>query len=150
MYNVYRKLIPQVLAEASALTNPDDVVRYLRANNTLTLRALLTYILDTRFRFDVAVPSYKVSQLPEGHHISTLFVEGRRLYVFTAGNKTPMRRKTEILRQILEIMDPKESQLIEDIITRTAASKYPSLSVDLVNKAFPKLIPVAKTANGAL
>jgi len=143
LYNVYRKLIPMALAEANAATTPVDRARVLRTNDTPIMREILRYMFDPRYVFDVTIPSYIPSKLPEGHHVATLFTEGRRLYLFGRHSKTPVRRKAEILRQILEIMDPQESQLVEDIILRDM-SKYPNLNVEVVNLAFPGLIPVAK------
>ena len=145
MYSVYRKLIPAVLEEASAASTLIEKVNILKANDTPAMREIIRYAYDRRFQFDVAIPSYRMSQLPEGHHVATLFVEGRRLYLFGKNSKAPLRRKNEILRQILEIMDPRESQLVEDIIKKDM-SKYPGLSIEIINQAFPGLIPVNAAA----
>ena len=129
MYIVFKKPIPEVLALALQAATPEERAKLLKEHDCEALREVLRYGLDPSVEFGVAkIPSYKISQLPAGHHPSNLWIEARRLYVFLKTSTVPMKRQLAILTQILETMSPEESQMYEDILTRQFAVKYADLA----------------------
>lgn len=132
--------IPEILKQTSTAETQEARIAVLRKFNSTPLKHLLRYAYDPMVAFDAKVPSYKMSNMPEGHHISSLYQEHKRLYLFLRGAACPIRRKNQILLQILELMDPVESQFLEDMFHKDM-SRYPGVDIDLINKAFPGCIP---------
>jgi hypothetical protein len=129
MYIVYKKPIPEVLALANQAATPEERSTVLKQHGCPALQEVLRSGLDPKAEFGITkIPSYKLSQMPEGHHPSNLWIEARRLYVFAKASTVPIKRQLAILTQILETMSPEESQIYEDIITRQFATKYPNLA----------------------
>ncbi len=120
---------------------PDDELKVMRLqdNNSEILKKLLSYALDKSYVFDVKIPSYKENQEVDGFASNNLYVEQRRLYLFlnTTTNVNP-KKKSVLLAQILETIDPKDAVLVEKIIKKDL-SEY-GITAQLVNEAFPGLI----------
>jgi len=77
--------------------------------------------------------------LVDQHH--RLFTEARKLYLFVEGgspNLKQLRRET-LFVELLETVDPEDAKLLLAIKDKTLP--YPGVTLDIVNQAFPGLIP---------
>ena len=138
-----RKLISEILEELAPHDIDDKVTMLQEAfkNPTLNLplRQILIATLDPAVKFDVSVPAYKESTEVDGYASNSLSIEYRRLYIFFDANKqVSPKRKSQILAQILESIDPKDAKLLERIIQKDF-SEY-GLTAEIVNMALPGLI----------
>lgn len=134
-----RKIFATILKEIQEA--PEDLrADILRNNDSVPLRSLLKDFLDPSVVFDVEVPSYRETNEVDGYSANSLYVEYRRLYIFkTTETRVSPERKKALLAQILESIDYSDAYVLIDIIKKDAA-KY-GLTKELVNEAFPDLIP---------
>lgn len=119
----------------------------LQKNNTKVLKDVLqgTYHPDVTF-FIKKIPEYKNEPVPPGMAYGNMTEALSRIYLFVANNpRTPAglteKRKTEILIQILESLEPQEAEVFANIIRKD--QKIPFLTNNLINEAFPGLLPEA-------
>lgn len=134
-----RKLFSEILSDVAQAATPEEKVAVLQQNNTLPLRQVLAAALDPTVKFDVQIPSYRENEETDGYAANTLYVEYRRLYIFTETYKNVSpQRKTALLAQILESIDRSDALVLIDIINKDV-SKY-GLTTEIVNTAFPGLI----------
>ena len=96
---------------------------------------------------------WKVKELPENYKIPTDMLPGitydslnaqlRKLYMFREGDvtaeKLTERKRTEILTQMLESIEPREAEVILGIFQKDLGVK--GLDYKFVKEAFPDLIP---------
>ena len=96
---------------------------------------------------------WKVKELPENYKLPTDMMPGitydslnaqlRKLYMFRVGDETAEklteRKRTEILTQILESIEPREAEVILGIFQKDLGVK--GLDYKFVKEAFPDLIP---------
>jgi len=96
---------------------------------------------------------WKVKELPENYKIPTDMLPGitydslnaqlRKLYMFRVGDETAEklteRKRTELLTQILESIEPREAEVILGIFQKDLGVK--GLDYKFVKEAFPDLIP---------
>jgi hypothetical protein len=134
--------IAEILKKASTIT--DDVARigYLRQNQSTTLHMILRGAYDPTIKWTLPEgnPPYKPNDLVDQHH--RLFTEARKLYLFVEGgspNLKQLRRET-LFVELLETIDPEDAKLLLAIKDKTLP--YPGVTLDIVNQAFPGLIPL--------
>ena len=132
-----RQLFSTILKEIGEAPDEDKVL-ILQMNNSLMLRQLIIAALDPTVKFDVPVPPYRVNTEVDGYAANNLYVESRRMYVFMNGYNIPMKRKTDLLAQILESIDPSDAVALTEVINRDLG-KY-GITKEIVNAAFPGLI----------
>jgi hypothetical protein len=89
-------------------------------------------------KFDTPIPSYRENQETDGYAANSLYVEYRRLYIFSESFKLPAKRKEDLLAQILESIDVSDAVLLTKVIGKDI-SEY-GITPALVNQAFPGLI----------
>ena len=96
---------------------------------------------------------WKVKELPENYKIPNDILPGitfdnlnsqlRRLYLFRVGDRTAEslneKRRTEILIQMLESIEPREAEVILGIFQKDLGVK--GLDYKFVKEAFPNLLP---------
>jgi hypothetical protein len=114
------------------------------------LSSTLTNILKLTFHPDC---KWKIKELPESYKIPTDMLPGmtyenlntqlRRLYMFQEGHPTAEtldeKRRTELLLQILESIEPRDAEIILGIFQKDQHVK--GLTYAFVKEAFPDLIP---------
>jgi hypothetical protein len=135
-----RKLFAEILEDIrNAGSDTDTVVELLREHNTIMLRQLLLAAFDPSIKFDVVIPTYTPIIEADGYAANSLYVEYRRLYIFTdTYNKVNSVRKKALLAQILESIDPSDSTALIHVIQKDLG-RY-GLTKEIVNQAFPNLI----------
>jgi hypothetical protein len=134
-----RKLIAEIFTDIADAPTTEDKVMILQANNILVIRQLLLFGYDPSVVIDTIVPVFKENKETDGYAANSLYSEYKRLYIFLASfQKVTPQRKSEILRQILESIDPSDSVFLVKLITRKMDEF--GLDKDIINTAFPGLI----------
>lgn len=140
-----QKMIHEILDEVSASSDKNQKIQLLRQYNCQALREVLRYAMLPQLKFFTQdVPKYRMDHAPEGMNFNSLFNEARRFYILTqpdvergmCGKTTTLKRKQEILVQILENIHPGESKLMESIIRGEFVKKY-GLNKKLIEEAIP-------------
>ena len=141
MKNLY-----EVFDEFETAKNKQERMNVIQRNLSHTL----TNVLQLTFHPDF---KWKVKELPENYRIPTDMLPGltydslnsqlRRLYMFREGDATAEslteRRRTELLLQILESLEPREAEVILGIFQKDLGVK--GLDYKFVKEAFPNLLP---------
>ena len=134
-----RKLISEILEEVQNSPDTECKAEFLQANDNPVLRTLLKYALDSTVKFDVPLPeTFKLNTEVDGYSSNNIYVESKRLYIFQDNYKLPPARKTTLLVQILESIDPADAPVLLDILKKNL-TKY-GLTKEVVDLAFPGLI----------
>jgi hypothetical protein len=133
--------IAEILSKASTITDDIERIGYLRQNQSTTLHMILRGAFDPTIKWALpsGVPPYKPNALVDQHH--RLFTESRKLYLFVEGgspNLKQLRRET-LFVELLETVDPEDAKLLLKI--KDKQLPYPGITLDIVKKAFPGLIP---------
>ena len=133
--------ISEILKKASTITDDAERVGYLRQNQSTTLHMIFRGAFDPGIKWVLPEgnPPYKPNDLVDQHH--RLFTEARKLYLFVEGgspNLKQLRRET-LFVELLETVDPEDAKLLLAIKDKTLP--YPGVTVDIVNQAFPGLLP---------
>jgi hypothetical protein len=113
------------------------------------LSATLVKVLELTFHpnytwMENDIPeNYKVPNVPVGFSYIQLSTELRKFYMFLKGDPTAERltpkRRNEVLIQILESLDPRESEVVAGIFRKDQCVK--GLTYDFVKEAFPQMLP---------
>jgi hypothetical protein len=96
---------------------------------------------------------WSITELPEGYNVPTDMLPGithdslnaqlRRLYMFRIGDPTAstltQKRKTELVTQMLESIEPREAEILLGIFQKDQHVK--GLDYKFVKEAFPQLLP---------
>jgi len=134
-----RKLISEVLEEVQNSPDAECKIEFLQANDNPVLRNLLRLACDPKIKFDVPIPeTWKLNDEVDGYSSNNIYVESKRLYLFEETYKLPLVRKTVLLVQILESIDPADAPVLIDILKKNLA-KY-GVTKEIVDQAFPGLI----------
>lgn len=129
-----RLLFSEILKEVQQAPTDEDKVMILESNNSIMLRQLLLAALDPNVKFNVTVPSYRENTEEDGYASNNLYVEYRRLYVFMDTYRLDLKRKSDLLEQILEGIDPSDAVALIDVINKDIA-KY-GVTKEIYNAAF--------------
>jgi hypothetical protein len=114
------------------------------------LSQTLVDVLKLTFHPDI---KWKIKELPENYTMASDVLPGitydslnaqlRRLYIFREGNPTAEslteKRRTELLFQILNSLEPREVEVVVGIFQKDLGVK--GLNYKFVKEAFPDLIP---------
>lgn len=116
----------------------------LRKNDTWALKSVIQGALHPEVKFSTKVPTYNKVDVPPGMSYDHMTSALQRAYLFQEGNpKTPPgltdKRKEELLIQLLEALEPKEAEVFADMMRKDL--KIPYLTPNLINEAFPGLLP---------
>lgn len=135
--------IPEILLQLKdGVSKPIDLVRGLQLNNTIAMRDVIRYAFDDIPWYRNDLPPYTLDGSPEGLAPTTMYSEIKRFYIFKQTYNLPIRRKDEILTQILESVNSKEVELIKSLFDGTFSDKY-GITRDIATQAFPNLFQQA-------
>ena len=129
--------ISEILKKASQLKNEQEIIAYLRENNSVALETVLRGAYDPTIVWDLpegAAP-FKRNDLVDQQH--RFYAECRRIYLFIKGgnpNLKPLRREALFI-EFLESIDPEDADLINTI--KDKKLPYPKLTRELILKIFP-------------
>lgn len=138
------KNIYEVLEDFRTAKTKQDRIGVLRKNNTWALKSILQAVFHPNVKFNVKIPDYKKIDVPPGMSYDHMTSALQRAYLFQEGNpRTPAgltdKRKSELLIQILESLEPKEAEVFVNMMRKDL--KTPYLTEALVNEAFEGLLP---------
>lgn len=138
------KNIYEVLDDFRTAKTKQDRIAVLRKNDSWALKSVLQAVFHPNVKFNTKVPDYKKEHVPPGMSYDHMTSALQRAYLFQEGNpRTPPalteKRKTELLIQILESLEPKEAEVFCNMLKKDL--KVPYLTEALVNEAFDGLLP---------
>ena len=142
-----RKNIYEIFDEFKAATTKEERIKVLKDNDSPTLRNVLIGTFSPRIRFIFKeIPAYNSVEVPPGMSYENMSSVLNRIYLFIENHpRVPlsltMKRKEEILIQILESLEPREAEVFSNILLKNRKDPYkvPHLTEALVNVAFPGL-----------
>ncbi len=138
-----KKLISEVLTEASKITKKADRINYLRANKTPALLDVLRIAFDD----DVitvlpsGAPTFNKDDAPAGHEFLNLQKGHRRFKYFFKGpvaNDTPALRREGMFLSFIESLHGDEADLV--IAAKDKSLKYKGITKKFIKDTFPNLI----------
>lgn len=139
MKNVY-----EIFEEVSKTNSKNEKMQILRNNATYALKNVLkgTFDPNISFVFD-KIPEYKPSDAPPGLGYSSIHQELGRVYLFEQNSpkvspSLTMKRKEEILIQMLESLEKKEAEVFANMLLKK--QKVKGLTYNLVKETFPDLL----------
>lgn len=139
MKNVY-----EIFTEFENAPNRESKIAVLRNNNGWALKNILKGTFDPNIKFVFEKPiQYKQSDSPPGMSYSSIHKELDRVYLFEVNNpKTSpnlsLKRKEQILIQILEVLEAKEAEIFMNMLLKK--QKVKGLTPAIVKEAFPDLL----------
>lgn len=139
-----KKNVYEVFNEFKMATSKQERIDVLRRNDSWALRNILIGTLSPAIKFNTDVPKYQNVDVPPGMSYETMTGALNRAYLFEAGNpKAPPaltdKRRTELLIQLLESLEPNEAEVFANMIKKDI--KVPHLTAKLANEAFPGILP---------
>jgi hypothetical protein len=140
-----KPMISEVLIKAGELKTKKEKIEYLRANNSLPLRAILKGSFDSSVEFNLpkGEPPYRKDEAPKGYEPSNLYKVQKRFKYFAKGGigegmKAIKREKMFI--DCLESLHPDEAQLLLDMKNQKLGGKYKGITAKLVSEIWPTLL----------
>ena len=138
-----KKLISEVLTEASKITKKADRMEYLRKNSSPASRDVLRIAFDDDIIsvLPSGAPTYNKDDAPAGHEYLNLHRGHRRFKYFFKGpvaNDTPALRREGMFLSFIESLHGDEAELV--IAAKDKALKYKGITKKFVKDTFPNLI----------
>ena len=138
-----KKLISEVLNEASKLTKKEDRIKYLRTNSSPALRDILRIAFDADVvsLLPTGAPSFERDDAPAGHEFLNLHKGHRRFKYFFKGpaaNETTALRREGMFLSFIESLNGLEADMV--IAAKDKKLKIKGITKALVKEAFPNLI----------
>ena len=136
-----KKSISQILQLVDEAKGKDKI-ELLRQNDSFPLRTILQTCFDPNIKWLLpeGAPTYKPAIYTDIE--GRLYNEAKHLYLFLEGgnpNLTNLKRGN-IFIQMLESVTPDDAKLLISI--KDKKLPYESITVKIVNEAFPDLLPV--------
>jgi hypothetical protein len=138
------KNIYEVFDEFEKAKTTAEKVNVLKNNSSYALRNILEGTFSPNIQFSIKkIPDYKPSDAPAGLGYTSIHQELGRAYLFQENNpkvnpNLSMKRKEEILIQILESLEAKEAEVYANMLLKKQRVK--GLTPSVVKQAFPDLI----------
>tara|TARA_Y100000385_G_C12920191_1_gene562194 strand:+ start:135 stop:563 length:429 start_codon:yes stop_codon:yes gene_type:complete len=138
-----KKLISEVLTEASKITKKADRAAYLQKNSSPALRDVLRIAFDNDVvsLLPTGAPSYEKDDAPAGHEFLNLQKGHRRFKYFFKGpvaNDTPALRREGMFLSFIESLHGEEAEMV--IAAKDKKLKYKGITKKFVQETFPNLI----------
>lgn len=134
-----RLMISEILENASKLRNRDAKINYLRENDSLFLRRILSACYDVRsvWLLPDDDPHYTPAHSSTNH--TMLFSESRKLpYFMDAYPGLKQSRRETMFIEFLESIHPKDAAMMLKI--RKKKMPYTGITEAIVREAFPDLL----------
>jgi hypothetical protein len=140
------KPLYEIFDEFESCSNKKERMDVIGRNLSKTLVDVLQLTYHPDFQ-------WSITELPEGYKVPTDMLPGithdslnaqlRRLYMFRIGDPTAAtltpKRKTELVTQMLESIEPREAEILLGIFQKDQHVK--GLDYKFVKEAFPQLLP---------
>lgn len=124
----------------------EERLKLLLQYNNDVVRTILRFNYDYNLVFNVPEgepPFNKLKDRPIGYNQTTLQQELRRMYIWVNNkdvNLSQLKREALFIN-MLEGLHYTEAEILCLVKDRKLETRYPSLSYDLVNEAYPGLLP---------
>ena len=141
------KSIPEILKECEKLESSEERVKYLKNNDTKTLRQVIysAFHPDIEFVFPTTRPDFTVNPGPVGVCESHLYREAKKIKYFIknfTSSGTKMYKLENIFIEMLESLHETESELLLQIcVDRNLQT---DLKYEEVQLAFPDMLPLVE------
>lgn len=139
------KLYSEILDEFQKAETKQDRIAVLRKYDHKSFREFLVAAFHPHILYDIEPPKYRPAPEPAGLNFTYLDMEMNKLYRFVKMHPakpkdlTPEKQRS-LLVVILESLHKDEADLLVKVFKKDLGIKY--LTVNLINEAFPNLIPV--------
>jgi hypothetical protein len=139
------KLYSEILDEFQKAETKQDRLAVLRKYDHPRFREFLVAAFNPHIQFDIEPPPYRPAPEPAGLNYTYLDIEMNKLYRFVKNHPskpqglTPEKQKS-LLVVILESLHKDEAELLCKVFRKKVDIKF--LTPNLINEAFPNLIPV--------
>ena len=138
-----RKLISEVLEEASKLTKKSDRINFLKQNKSPGLTDIL------RINFDDTIvsvlpkgaPSFKRDDAPKGYEYTILnkaYTQFKYFFKGPIANKMKPLKREGLFLNLLDSLKPEEADVL--VAAKDKSMKYKGITKALVKETFPGLI----------
>ena len=141
------KSIPEILKECEKLESSEERVKYLKNNDTRTLRQVIysAFHPDVDFVFPTTRPDFTVNPGPVGVCESHLYREAKKIKYFIknfTSSGTKMYKLENVFIEMLESLHETESELLLQIcVDRNLQT---DLKYEEVQQAFPDMLPLVE------
>ena len=138
-----KKLVSEVLEEASKIIKKADRMRFLQQNKTPGLTDILRINYDDTVisALPSGAPSFKRDDAPKGYEYTRLNKAYTQFKYFFKGpialGIKPLKREGLFLN-LLESLNPEEADLL--IAAKDKSMSYKGITKKMVNETFPNLI----------
>lgn len=138
------KSIPEILRDCERLETSQERVKYLKSNDTKTLRQVIysAFHPDVDFVFPTTRPEFTVNPGPIGVCESHLYREAKKIKYFIknfTNSNTKLYKLENVFIQMLESLHETESELLLQIcVDRNLQT---NLKYEEVQQAFPDMLP---------
>jgi len=138
------KLYSEIIEEFNQVKTKQERIGVLRKYDHPRFRTFLVASFHPGIEFDVEIPKYRPAEEPAGLNYTYLDIEMNKLYRFIKNHPSrppglSAEKQKQLLLVILESLHKDESELLVKVINKKFEVKH--LTVNLVNEAFPNLIP---------
>ena len=133
--------IAEILKKVSGLNTDDERIAELRKNHSIPLCDVLKGIFNPYvvWMLPDTVPPYKPNELVDQQ--AALYTQTRKFYLFTEDGNPNLKqlRREALFIELLETVDAEDAKLL--IAMKDKTIPYPNITAELINKAFPGLLP---------
>lgn len=150
-----KRSVASVLIEADKTETLAGKVAVLKHNESDVLKILLRLANDkgVKWLLPPGAPPYRPSE-PTADLQGKLYSEFRKFYLFVEGGnppppQMPNHKREQLFIQLLEGLDQDDARLILAVKDRDLTSLFNSITVDVINEAFPGLVEVPKKVTTA-
>ena len=135
--------IHEILTRVSTRQTKEERMAVLREYNCLALRDVLKGGFDDTIEFILPEGAPPYEPAPEENPPTTLHKMSKQFRYFAVGGpgeRLPKARVEQMLIRMLEVIHPKDAELVIAVKDKQLAGKYRGLSKKLVEETFPTLI----------
>lgn len=133
-------MLSKILEDCSKFSSKKDKVQFLKSHHpNNALKIMLGYCFDPNVQFVLpeGSPPFKEEKYPPDN--GGLYDHIRKMYLFVKGGNDSLHqaRRERLFLDILEVIDPKEAELLISI--KDKKLPYKGITKNIVKSAFPEL-----------
>lgn len=119
------------------INNDPKLIETKYRDNAMLKIVLREQYVEPQWILPEGTPPFKESPEHEGMHMTDLYSEARKLYVFRRSDLTPIRREA-IFIDLLQNVDPREAAIIIALKDKKLNKMFPKIT----KKVAAKIIPI--------
>jgi len=102
-------------------------------DNAMLKIVLQEQFVEPQWILPEGIPPFKESQEADGMHMTNLYTEARKLYVFRRSDLKPVRRES-IFIDLLQNLDPREVVIVLALKDKNLNKLYPKITKKVAGK----------------